>query len=143
MKPTTIVDMMVKDHIKLLRDLKTIEKNLLTDPMAASPAFRHFEWNLEKHFFVEERVIFTAYYYDDSSRYAGFFELKKQHINLLKRMKTIKKQIRLERQVDFTEFRDALWKHKTFEENNIYPVIDKEIDPKEKILIIERINEIL
>ena len=138
-----ILELMVKDHMNLLKYLNAVEKELREDPMAAFPIFRTFEWNLEKHFFVEERVIFTSYYHDNVSKYSVFLDLEKQHTNLLKRMKTIKKQVRLERQVNFTEFKAFLMKHKTFEEKNVYPVIDMKIDSKEKDFIIQRIDEIL
>ena len=88
-------------------------------------------------------MIFTSYYHDEVDQYSVFLDLKKQHTNLLKRMKTIKQQVRLEKPVKFTDLKNFLMKHKTFEENKIYPVIDMKIDTKEKYYIIKRINEIL
>jgi len=50
MKSTTIIELMVKDHIKLLKYLNAVEKEMREDPIAALTTFRNFEWNLEKHF---------------------------------------------------------------------------------------------
>jgi len=61
MKPTAILDLMVQDHAKLIKYLSVVEKNIKEDPMAVVPSYHAFEWNLQKHIFVEERVIFSNY----------------------------------------------------------------------------------
>ena len=61
MKSTAILDLMVRDHNRLIEYLKDVEKNLGRDFGFLSNSFNVFQWNLEKHFFVEERAIFTSY----------------------------------------------------------------------------------
>ncbi|GAH09102.1 unnamed protein product, partial [marine sediment metagenome] len=41
--------------------LKIAESHFGQDKYELMKSFHTFEWNLEKHFFVEERAIFTAY----------------------------------------------------------------------------------
>jgi len=61
MKSTAILDLMVKDHNRLMVYLKDVENNLGRGFGFLSRSFNVFQWNLEKHFFVEERTIFTSY----------------------------------------------------------------------------------
>jgi iron-sulfur cluster repair protein YtfE (RIC family) len=144
MKSTAILELMIRDHAKLLKHLGIVEKNLKEDPMAALPSLRTFEWNLEKHFFVEERAIFTSYNPDHVDEgYRLFLDLAKQHTKILEELAVLKKNIQKDITPDFTNFKSMLIKHKNHEEKNIYPVLDREIDEGEKRFIIERINEIV
>ena len=144
MKSTAILELMVRDHVKLLKYLTDVEEKLQKDPMAALPSFKIFEWNLEKHFFVEERAIFTSYnpeYVDEG--YKIFLDLSKQHTAILEKLRVLKKDLQNNVVPDLTDFKNMLMKHKNYEEKNIYPVLDREIAWGEKRFIIERINEII
>jgi iron-sulfur cluster repair protein YtfE (RIC family) len=144
MKSTAILELMIRDHAKLLDYLGTVEKNLREDPMTALPSLRTFEWNLEKHFFVEERAIFTSYnpeHVDEG--YTLFLDLAKEHTKILEKLALLKKNVQNNKTPDFTDFKRMLIKHKNHEEKNIYPILDQEIDEGEKRFIIERINEIV
>ena len=61
MKSNDILDVMVKDHNRLMKYLEDVKKNIKSDFDVLLKSFNTFEWNLEKHFFVEERAIFTSY----------------------------------------------------------------------------------
>ena len=144
MKSNAITELMIKDHIKLMKYLKDVEKNLGRDFGFLSNSFNTFQWTLEKHFFVEERAIFTSYnpnYIDDS--YNFFLDLSKQHTLILEEIELLRKKLRKREPFDFNKLKDMLLKHKTFEEKKVYPVLDLEIDEAEKRFIIERINDIV
>ena len=143
MKSNAILDLMVKDHNRLMKYLKDVKNNLKSDFEVLLKLFNTFEWNLEKHFFVEERAIFTAYnpdYIDDS--YQFFTDLSKQHTTILEKVESLRKRLRLGKSIDLSDLEDILLKHKTFEEKNVYPVLDLEINEGEKRFMIERINDI-
>ena len=143
MKSTAILELMTKDHIKIIKYLDIVEKNLRKDPNTVMPFFHTFEWNLEKHFFVEERAIFTSYNPDlVDEGYTLFLDLAKQHTILLEKLRSLKKKLQNKKAFDFNDFKRMLMKHKNFEEESVYPVLDQEIDEGEKRFIIERINEI-
>ena len=56
MKSTEILDLMVQDHTQLMRYLNNVEGSLESDSSILHQAFNTFQWNLEKHFFVEETM---------------------------------------------------------------------------------------
>ena len=144
MKSNAIVDLMVKDHNRLMKYLKDVKDNLRSDFEVLLKSFNTFEWNLEKHFFVEERAIFTAYnpeYIDDS--YQFFSDLSKEHTIILEKINSLRKRLRAGKSIDLLGLEEMLLKHKTFEEKNVYPVLDLEINDGEKRFMIERINDIL
>ena len=143
MKSTAILDLMVKDHKILLNYLKDVENNLGQDFGFLSNSFNSFQWNLEKHFFVEERAVFTNYNPDYlDKQYDYFSDLMNQHTKILKIIESLRNKLEKREPFDLIELKKLLIEHKTFEEENIYPVLDKEIDELEKRFIIERIKDI-
>ena len=144
MKSTAILDLMVKDHSRILEYLKDVEKNLGLDFGFLSNSFNVFQWNLEKHFFVEERAIFTSYNPDRVDEgYKVFLDLSEQHTEILKKIESLRKKLQRRKPFDLNEIKNLLIKHKTFEEKNVYPVLDQEINEGEKRFIIERIKDII
>jgi len=143
MKPTAILDLMVKDHEILLNYLKDVENNLGRDFGFLSNSFNTFQWNLEKHFFAEERAIFTSYIPNEADKeYDYFSDLMNQHTKILKIIESLRKKLQKREPFDLNELKKLLIEHKTFEEKSIYPVIDQEVDECEKRLIIDRIKDI-
>jgi hypothetical protein len=144
MKSTAILDLTVQDHNRLLDYIKDIESNLGRDFGFFSNSFNAFQWNLEKHFFVEERVIFTSKYPDKPDvEYNYFSILIDQHTEILKKIESLRKKLQRREPFDLNEIKKLLIKHKTFEEKNVYPVLDQGIDEGEKRFIIERISDII
>ena len=144
MKSNAILNLMVKDHSRLMKYLKNVKDNLRSDFEVLLKSFNTFEWNLEKHFFVEERAIFTSYnpeYIDDG--YQLFSGLSKQHTIILEKVESLRKRLRMGKTIDISDLEEMLLKHKTYEEKNVYPVLDLEISGGEKRFMIERINDIL
>ncbi len=144
MKSTEITELMIKDHKKLMKYLKDVENNFGRDFGFLSNSFNTLQWTLEKHFFVEERAIFTSYnpdYIDDS--YNFFLDLSKQHTLILEEIESLRKKLQKREPFDFNKLKEMLLKHKIFEEKKVYPILDLEIDESEKRFIIERINDIV
>lgn len=143
MKSTAILDLMVKDHIRLMDYLKDVENNLGRGFGFLSNSFNTFQWNLEKHFFVEERAIFTSYNPDEpDNEYNYFSDLMDQHTEIFETIKLLRKKLQKREPFDLNELKKLLVKHKTFEEKSIYPVLDQEIDDCTKRVIIDRIKDI-
>jgi hemerythrin-like domain-containing protein len=144
MESNKLLNVMVKDHNRLMQYLKDVEKNLNSDFEALLKSFNTFEWSLKKHFFVEERAIFTAYnpeYIEDGHQL--FTNLSKQHTSILEKVELLRKNLRSGRSIDVSDLKDMLLKHKIYEEKNVYPVLDAEINEGEKRYMIERINDLL
>ena len=143
MKSTAILDLMVKDHNQLMQYLKDLENNLSHDFGFLSNSFNIFQWNLEKHFFVEEKAIFISYNPEESDKkYNYFSDLMDQHTEILTLIESLRKKLQKREPFDLNELKKLLVKHKTFEEKNVYPVLDREIDDCTKRVIIDRIKEI-
>lgn len=143
MKSTAILDLMVKDHDRLMDYLKDVENNFGRDFGFLSQSFNTFQWNLEKHFFVEERAIFTSYNPDEPDKeYKFFSDLMDQHTEILETIESLRKKLQKREPFDLNELKKLLVEHKTFEEKSIYPVLDQEINEGEKRFIIDRIKEI-
>jgi CRISPR/Cas system-associated protein Cas10 (large subunit of type III CRISPR-Cas system) len=51
MKSNELLNVMVKDHNRLMKYLKDVENNLKSNFEVLLKKFNTFEWTLEKHFF--------------------------------------------------------------------------------------------
>jgi hypothetical protein len=123
--------------------LKDVENNFGRDFGFLSNSFNNFQWNLEKHFFVEERAIFASYNPDEPDKeYSYFSDLIDQHTEIFNKIESLRKKLEKREPFDVDEIKKLLTKHKTYEEKNVYPVLDKEIDKSEKRFIIECIKDI-
>ena len=146
MKSTEITDQMVKDHGKIVKLLNDVEKVIdqERDLVSTMKVFDKFDWELEKHFFTEEKAIFTSYEPENvTTGYEMLPELIKEHNEILNNLRVMRRNIKKQRPFDFHSFKVILMKHKKFEEKEVYPKLDQELDTSEKKVIIQRINEVL
>jgi hemerythrin superfamily protein len=144
MKTTAILDLMVKDHAKILKLLNAVEASIRKDFSSLIKSFNTFEWNLEKHIFLEERAIFISYH--DPKNIEGYTMVPKfleEHIVILDKLSGIRKDILRRGPLDLSQFKILLMNHKNSEEKSLYPKLDEELDEIKKEYIIERINEII
>lgn len=140
-----ILALMVKDHCKIEKLLDELELNADKEYPVMIKSFNKFEWELEKHIFIEEKAIFTSYNPEDVvDGYRMLPELTKQHNVLLNRLENMRKDIRNKKKLqDVYGFKDFLIKHKNFEEKSVYPRVDQSLDEGEKKKIVEKISEII
>jgi iron-sulfur cluster repair protein YtfE (RIC family) len=144
MKATVLTDLMVKDHGKIVKMLHDVEKSIGMELISTMKVFDNFEWELEKHMFVEEKAIFTSYNPKNiASGYRMMPTLVQQHNDLLNKLQVMRKDLTWQRPAKFEEFRELLLTHKTFEEASFYPKLDQELSVQQKEEIIKKIREIL
>jgi len=145
MNEKNILPLMVKDHCKIEKLLDTLEKNIDKDYETMRESFNNFEWVLEKHLFTEEKAIFTFYTPNDVSEgYRMLPELTKQHNFLINQLNNWRRDVRNKKKINgFYEFKKTLINHRIFEENEVYPRLDKTLDDEQKKEIISRINEMV
>ena len=144
MKSTAILDLMVRDHGRLIALLNQLEKTLDQEIESVIKAFDSFEWALEKHIFTEEKAIFTSYTPNNVT--TGFQMLPnfvKEHNEILNRLRVMRRAVLSGHTSDFRGFKELLLKHKGFEEEELYPRIDQELSEKDKQGIINRIQEMV
>jgi iron-sulfur cluster repair protein YtfE (RIC family) len=143
MKNETILDVMLEDHDKILKLFNGLEKCLYQDKSIFKKIFDAFTWELEKHLFTEEKVIFNLYESEKQNEFYNIIpELMIEHDEILKKLKDLKKIIKSNKECNTQEFIDLFLKHKKFEEESFYPKIDQNLDEKTKEFIINRIKEV-
>jgi hemerythrin superfamily protein len=145
MTTPTLVEIMMNDHARLERLLDKLEDHVDADYPMMRKAFNTFEWELEKHVFVEEKAIFTQYSPDDIAEgYQMLPVITKQHTFIVNILDTWRKQVRNNQRLEgFHDFKQFLIKHKKYEENDVYPRLDESLTEEQKRHMIERIQEIV
>ncbi len=144
MKSTAILDLMIKDHGKIVKLLLDVEKSIGMELISIMKVFDTFEWELEKHIFIEEKAIFTSYKPTNIVEgYKMVPELIQQHNDILNRLRVMRKNLMWQRPIDYNEFKELIMAHKTFEEASLYPKLDQELDESQKEEIMKKIREII
>jgi hemerythrin superfamily protein len=144
MKATILTELMVRDHGKIVKLLQDVEKSIGMELLSTMKVFDTFEWELEKHMFVEEKAIFASYNPKNvATGYRMLPTLIQQHNELFNKLQVMRKDLQWQRPVKFEEFRQLLLAHKTFEEESLYPKLDQELSVPQKEEIIKKIREIL
>lgn len=139
----SISKVMARDHDKIVKLLNDLGKCIDLDKQILKKAFETFNWELEKHIFTEEKIVFISYEPEDYEEgYKMVPQLMKEHDIIYNKLKEMRKSINFDESCDYEEFKDFLLKHKDFEESSLYPVLDEELDETTKNLVIDRINEI-
>ncbi|DAC72343.1 MAG TPA: hypothetical protein DSN98_05630 [Thermoplasmata archaeon] len=144
MKSTAILDLMIKDHGKILKLLQDVEKSIGMELVSTMKVFDTFEWELEKHIFIEEKAIFTSY--SPTNIVEGYKmvpELIQQHNEILNKLRVMRKNLMWQRPIDYDGFKELIMAHKTFEEASLYPKLDQELDVSQKEEIIKKIREVV
>ena len=143
MQLETISQVMLMDHGKIVKLLNDFGKCLDLDKQTLKKAFEIFRWELEKHIFTEEKVIFISYEPEDQEEgYTMIPQLMTDHKKIYDKMKEIQKSIKSDKTCNFQDFKELMIKHKDFEENFLYPKLDQELDETTKEMIVKRIKEI-
>ncbi|MFH1101472.1 MAG: hemerythrin domain-containing protein [Methanobacteriota archaeon] len=144
MKSTAILELMVKDHGKLVQLLSDVEKSVGAQTLTVMKVFDSFQWALEKHFFTEEKAIFTSYNpVNIQVGYRMVPELIKEHNKILNSLEVMRRDLLKQRRCDFEDFRELLMNHKVFEEQQLYPKLDQELSDEQRNEIIRRVEEMV
>jgi hemerythrin-like domain-containing protein len=144
MKSIAILDLMIKDHRKIVKLLLDVEKSIGMELISTMKVFDIFEWELEKHIFIEEKAIFTSYKPTNIVEgYKMVPELIQQHNDILNKLRVMRKSLIWQRPIDYNDFKELIMAHKTFEEVSLYPKLDQELDVSQKEEIIKKIREII
>ena len=134
----------MKDHGKIVKLLLDVEKSIGMELISTMKVFDTFEWELEKHIFIEEKAVFSSYKPTNIVEgYKMVPELIQQHNDILNRLRVMRKNLMWQRPIDYDEFKELIMAHKTFEEVSLYPKLDQELDASQKEEIMKKIREII
>jgi len=137
----TITKLMLQEHGKIRSLLEELDRTY--DKEQFTKLFNKFKWTLEKHFFIEEKVIFGLY--EGEENIENINTLLKEHKNIFLLVKNAEDALD-EGDFDKSKFQDlktTLESHADFESNVLYPRLDEELDEDLKKLMIDRANEII
>ncbi|MFH1209391.1 MAG: hemerythrin domain-containing protein [archaeon] len=124
---------MLKNHNKIGGLFNTF-KRALND---RDKEFDKFKWELEKHFFIEENVIFSNLNVNNRVIASNLIE---EHKTMLKMLDSIKSSLADKKKLD--SFESLMNKHRGFEDSEFYPALDKELSAKEKKELIDKVNNV-
>lgn len=142
----TIPRIMLEDHGKInhmIQDFITeLEKHPENHGEIVDKFFK-FKWNLEKHFFVEEKVIFNIYASSKEEESEEILRLLKEHKNMLWLIERIEEDLEENHTPRLGNLTKTLNGHINFENQILYPRLEEELGKNEKKLIVDRMNEVV
>ena len=134
---------MDKDHIIIHNLLNRFEDEIYEDFKKSKNTFNRLKWILEKHFFVEEKIIFNLYLslMNEENNYIN--QLLMEHEKILWLLSNIEEDLSDNKRIDISEVKELLNSHSKFEDDFFYPKLDEEMPEKEKLKIFDRIEEVI
>ncbi len=140
-KMESIADIMLKEHAKL--EAGVIELERIMDHVELKECFSKLKWNLDKHFFVEEKVIFNVLDFNNEVESEEIERILKDHKDIMWSIKKIGDAFDEGLRPDLSDLREELKAHSKFEDSIFYPKLDEGLDEKLKKVVMDRTGEIL
>lgn len=141
-KSNSILNLMISHHGLLEALLTVFNDNLGINAERTAEDLDDFKWELEKHIFTEEKVMFKFCKQEGSETCELVNKLEQEHIAMLKTLDGLKDNLPVKNEKDIAEFQKFMINHRETEEKDIYPKLDQELSEATKEEIIARINEI-
>jgi hypothetical protein len=135
-----IIRIMSAQHDFIRSALGELESSWSKDSVKSSEPLNIFVWNLEKHIFLEEKILYSVYSVWDGN-IEGMFEILEDHSEIMAFMKKMKTG-NFDK-IDIASLRELLEDHFVLEETIFYPSLEKVLNLDQKNIILERAQEIL
>jgi|TARA_Y100000310_G_scaffold320303_1_gene376625 iron-sulfur cluster repair protein YtfE (RIC family) len=135
--------LMVQEHKRVKEVLDEFEKELDENFEKCREIFSKFKWGLEKHFFIEEKVIFVISQKIRNEEVSDIFNLMQEHGEIIEVIKGIEDKLSENIKPNLDELKDLLIKHCMSEEEVFYDKLDQTLSPELKKEISEKINEVI
>ena len=136
MEEGAITTLMLKEHELLNKLLEEFESSHKIE------IFKKFKEKVEKHFFIEEKVIFDIYLKQNKDQQYNVLDLIKDHKDLLWQIKKMEDMLPKNQNPPLEELKHTLLDHTNFENEFFYPDLDNELDKDKKQLILEGTKEL-
>ena len=131
---------MMKHHYNIDKILGKFTKELKEKSKVNMSTFNKFKWELEKHFFLEEKAIFQLHYSNNKQTNKITTRLKSEHDKMIEELEKLEANIKLGKSFDFTDLRKMIIDHKNYENREFYPLLDDELENERRDLIIQRLS---
>jgi len=126
---------MLKEHKDINEILEDLEKKG-QNPKKSLDKLRSLS---EKHFFIEEKVIFKIYSLNKNNE--DVIDLIKEHRDILWLISKLEENYKKELDLEWSDLKELLVSHIQFETEFFYPKLEQELDQKTKSLIIDQCRE--
>ena len=141
-KNISVTNLMVESHNHIERLFDKFKASIEGDFKLTIRLFDEFKWEFEKHIFIEEKAIFKFFNLSKNDDYFDVVpNLIKEHDIILETLNEIENNLVIKGSDDTHRFKELLAKHKNFEEETIYPKLDKELNDSQKNSIFIKIND--
>jgi len=130
-----ITDLMLEEHKSINEILETLEKKG-QNPKKALDKLKALS---EKHFFIEEKVIFKIYSLNKNNE--DVIDLIKEHRDILWLIRKLEENYQKELDLEWSDLKELLMSHIKFETEFFYPKLEQELDQKTKNLILNQCRE--
>jgi len=137
-----ILDLMVIQHGMLESLFSVFQLELKSDQEKAKKSLAEFSWELKKHFFIEENVIFNFMSWKEPAITTIIDQLKKEHSIMLEMVEKMSNEFPLMAEQNAEPFLKLLQSHRGVEEKNLYPRLDSDLSGAQKDEIIKRASQI-
>ena len=138
----SIEKLMLKEHKRLTEFLENLESDL-GDYEKTRMNFNKFKWNLEKHFFTEEKIIFNMFIQISGQETSDTFHLLSDHVKIMQLIKQIERELSKKIKPQIHILKDMLITHRDFEDQDFYPKLDERLTPDQKKEISQRIKQVI
>ena len=133
----TIPEIMLRDHSRIHNIIQELKK---AKPEDAQRLFIKFKWNLEKHFYIEEKVVFQIYLNSLNEETEELDKLLSEHKDMLFLIKKIDNHFHNSANL-LSQLDSILTAHAQFEDEIFYPRLEEELSENEKNLIADRCED--
>jgi hemerythrin superfamily protein len=141
-KSNAITQIMVGDHALIEVLLIYFKDSMGKNVELTEEAFDKFRWELEKHIFVEEKVIFRFCKLVNSEMCQIVQSLAKQHDVFFEILNEMKNDLVIRNNIDILKLQKLFVEHRKIEEAILYPKLDEQLNERQKEMMIAQINEI-
>jgi len=139
MENNSILGLMMRHHAALDLMLKLFGDEPDKKAGPAGKLFDDFRWELEKHIFAEDRVIFKLCGSMDSPECKLAEHLSIEHRASLDFLDKIEKS---KDEKDISGLQALLAEHRKTEEKDLYPRLDEILTQRQKEIVFEKINDL-
>lgn len=136
-----ILDLMVSQHALIEALFFVFKNDIKGGAEKAKASFANFTEELKKHFSMEEEAIFNFSTWKKVEIAETIKHLEKEHKEMANIVDKMAQGLEKVSEKEIENLYGILLNHRKKEEEVLYPEIDKELDERERSIIIARINE--
>lgn len=133
---------LMKGHHDLIEALFEEFQKGVEERKEVEDLLENFRWELQKHFLVEEEVVFRICDSLESNICEIIPKLNTDHDVMLSLLNRMEETLPNVKGKDVSKFERLLASHKKMEEESLYSELDKKLNKKQKEIMIARISGI-